>query len=114
MTWEEKLAIYDEIVSLTKTIKRLGKTMPYTAENTYMFSMLNKAGQLGIRLSKEDRSLFYQKYTDEPFISYGATIKDYVLIPEEVFLHRKEEVAECLLKGFAYVKSLKPQPRKKK
>lgn len=53
MDWDEKLKRYDEIVAKGKHFERKGKTMPYTSANGYMFSMLNKKGELGIRFGKE-------------------------------------------------------------
>ena len=35
--------------------------MPYTSANGYMFSLFNKAGEIGIRFSKEVQ----QKYMEE-------------------------------------------------
>ncbi len=49
----EKLKIYDAIVAKCDRFERKGKTMPYTSANGYMFSLFNKAGEIGIRFSKE-------------------------------------------------------------
>jgi len=51
--WKEKLALYDKLVELSPEFERKGKTVPYTSANGYMFSLLNKDGEFGIRLSKE-------------------------------------------------------------
>ena len=51
--WEEKLKIYDELISKCSRFERKGKTVPYTSANGHMFSLLNKAGEIGIRFSKE-------------------------------------------------------------
>ena len=51
--WDERLKIYDKLVSKCPRFQRKGKTMPYTSANGYMFSLLNKAGEIGIRFSKE-------------------------------------------------------------
>ena len=40
--WEEKLKLYDELISKCPRFERKGKTMPYTSANGYMFSLLNK------------------------------------------------------------------------
>jgi len=50
---EEKLRGYDELVSKCPRFERKGKAMVYTSANGYMFSLLNKAGEIGIRFSKE-------------------------------------------------------------
>jgi len=42
--WEERLKIYEEIVSHCPDITRKGKSVPYTSSNGHMFSFINKAG----------------------------------------------------------------------
>lgn len=106
--WEKQLAIYDEIANLA-AIERKGKTMPYTSSNGYMFSLLNKNGELGIRLSKEDGKKFLEDYPDSgPLKSHGATMREYVLIPKSL-LSNKKLVTLYLKKGLNYVNSLKPK-----
>lgn len=108
MNYQEILNQYDEIVALSSNSKRKGKTMPYTSSNGYMYSLLNKAGQLGFRLSKEDQKKFDQEFGAEPFISYNATMKDYVLIHEPL-LQEKEMLAQWLNKAHDYVNTLSPK-----
>ena len=48
----EKLKIYDALVAKCTRFKRKGKTMPYTSANGYMFSLLNKDSEIGIRFYK--------------------------------------------------------------
>ena len=50
---EEKLKVYDALVARCPHIERKGKTMPYTSANGHMFSLFNKANEIGIRFSKE-------------------------------------------------------------
>lgn len=105
---EEVLKIYDALVESNPNFPRKGKTMPYTSANGHMFSLLNKAGELGIRLSKEDTAEFDVAYGAKPFISYGATMRGYVLIPETL-LKDRETLAKYLQKGYEYVMSLPPK-----
>ena len=77
--WEKNKEKYAEALDLCDEFDLKGKTMPYTSSNTYMFSSLNKAGELGIRLSKADAEEYQKKYSNEPYISYGAKIKEHVL-----------------------------------
>jgi hypothetical protein len=58
--------------------------MLYTSANGYMFSQLNKDGETGIRLPKDQAAVFLEKYKSGPLKSYGATMKDYVLVPESL------------------------------
>lgn len=106
--WEENLKIYDQLVDLCPRFERKGKTMPYTSANGYMFSLLNKAGQLGIRLPKERGTEFKVQHNSDIFKSYGAVMKDYVLITEDL-LKDLPQLAEYLNESFDYVMTLKPK-----
>lgn len=111
--WEERLKIYDELVAANPKFDRLGKSMPYTAANTYMFSLLNKDGELGIRLSKESQEKFIEEYNSGPFYSHGATMRDYVIIPDHL-LNDLETLGKYLDESYEYVMSLPPRKDKKK
>jgi hypothetical protein len=105
---EETLKIYDSLVSLCPRFERKGKTMPYTSANGYMFSLLNKAGELGVRLPKAYGEAFKQEHNTTKFISYGAVMKDYVLITEQM-LNDADFMVNLLNKSFDYVMSLPPK-----
>jgi hypothetical protein len=107
--WEKQLKEFDEIAKMAG-IERKGKTMPYTSSNGYMFSLLNKDAQLGIRLSKEDTAHFLESYPDcGEFRSHGARMREYVLIPEDLVISDKKLVTSYLKKGHRYVNTLKPK-----
>ncbi len=112
MNWDDALAFYDKLVATNSKFERLGKTMPYTAANTYMFSLLNKDGEIGIRLSKESGESFMKKYDTTRYKSYGAFMHGYVLIPEELY-DDMDLLASILEESYQYVMSLEPQKRKK-
>ena len=63
--WEEKLKNYDELVSKCPRFERKGKTMPYTSANGYMFSLFNKANEIGIRFSKEVQKKYMEDMTQQ-------------------------------------------------
>ena len=102
------IKIYDEVVANNPNFERKGKTMPYTSSNGYMFSLVNKDNELGIRLSKEDTAAFDKAFGAQPFKSHGATMREYVLIPESL-LGDSETLGNYLQKGFEYVMSLPPK-----
>lgn len=108
MDREKILAIYDEIVDMCPRFERKGKTMPYTSANGHMFSQLNKDGQLGFRYSKAVQERYFQELNTAHFKSYGAIMKGYVLIPEEL-LSNKEKLAEMLNESYDYAMSLPPK-----
>ncbi len=112
MNWDEALEFYDRLVATNSKFERLGKTVPYTAANTHMFSLLNKDGEIGIRLSKESGEEFMEKYNTTRFRSHGAFMNGYVLIPEELY-DNMDLLASTLEAGYQFVMSLKAQKRKK-
>ncbi|MEP0376102.1 MAG: hypothetical protein ABJE62_15425, partial [Balneola sp.] len=89
-----------------------GANNPYTSVNGHMFSGLSKTG-LGLRLGKEDREKFLKEYNTELLVSYGAIMKEYVVVPNELFKDT-ERMKEYLYKSYEYTKSLKPKPTTKK
>ena len=106
--WEEKLAFYDTLIEANPNFERKGKTVPYTSANGHMFSILNKDGEIGIRLSKESGQRFMGEYGATRFKSHGAFMRGYVLIPEQ--LHGNMELlARTLQEGYEYVMSLEPK-----
>ena len=108
MTWEDKLASYDQLVAKCPRFDRQGKTVPYTSANGYMFSILNKDGQLGIRFSKDVQEKYIQEFGTTIFKSHGAVMKGYVLIPDHL-LEDLDEVAKYLNESYDYVMSLEPK-----
>jgi hypothetical protein len=81
--------------------------MPNTSLNGHMYTYLSKAGSLGIRLPKEEREDFLEKYNTTLYESHGAIMKEYVTVPDEL-------LKNYLDLSYEYVKTLKPKPTKKK
>ncbi len=108
MDYQEKLNCYDTLVNACEGFERKGKSMPYTSANGYMFSQLNKAGELGIRLPKDLQQKFMEQFNSGPFYSYGAQMKDYVLVPDSL-LSDISTLLPYLQKGYEFVMSLPPK-----
>ncbi len=106
--WEENLKRYDELVAQCPRFDRKGKSMPYTSANGYMFSLLNKAGELGIRFSKEVQKKYLEAWDSTLFKSYGAVMQGYVLIPESMF-NEPEKIIALLNESYDYVMGLEPK-----
>jgi hypothetical protein len=113
MIREEKLEMYDRLIATNPNIKRKGATMPYTSLNGHMFTYFSKSNSLGIRLPKEVREAFLEKYNSSLFESYGAVMKEYVTVPDDL-LANTEELVKYLDISYEYIKTLKPKPAKKK
>ena len=106
--WEEKLKIYDELVAKCSRFERKGKTMPYTSANGHMFSLFNKAGEIGIRFSKEVQKKYLEEYNTTIYKSYNAVMHGYILITNEM-LEDLNNVAKLLDESYDYVMSLEPK-----
>ena len=106
--WEEKLILYDELVSKCSRFERKGKSMPYTSANGYMFSLLNKAGEIGIRFSKEVQRKYMETYASTIYKSYNSVMHGYILITEEM-LTDLNNVVKLLNESYDYVMSLEPK-----
>lgn len=106
--WEEKLRIYDELVAKCPRFERKGKTVPYTSANGHMFSLLNKAGEFGIRFSKKVQDNYIKEFDSTIFKSHNAIMRGYVLIPEKM-LEDLDNVAKYLDESYDYVMSLEPK-----
>lgn len=106
MAREDKLIIYDALVTQCPRFNRLGKTMPYTSANGYMFSLFNKANEIGIRFSKDIQEEYMKKYDTTIYHSYGAVMRGYILIPEHLWTDDKTMV-KLLNESYDYVMSLK-------
>ena len=87
--------------------------MPYTSMNGNMYSFVAKEGYVAIRLSEEDKQEFMDKYNAGPAISYGATMRGYVHVPDKV-LKKTDELSSYMKKSHEFAKTLKPKPTKKK
>ncbi|MEO0505039.1 MAG: hypothetical protein AAF090_02730 [Bacteroidota bacterium] len=108
MNREDLVILFDDIISENPNFERKGKTMPYTSANGHMFSQVNKDAELGIRLSPEDTKVFDEAFGAQPFLSYGATMREYVLIPQKL-LENLPLLGSYLQKGYEYVMSLPPK-----
>lgn len=108
MTLEEKIACYKKIVEATG-LELKGKNNLYTSENGHMFSFVGKQDVVAIRLSKEDQDKFLGKYeTPYPVKQYGANMRGYVELPDELLGDTKKAVT-YFKKSLDFVRALKPK-----
>ena len=103
--WKEKLALYEQAIAKCPRFEKKGKTMPYTSANGHMFSQLNKNGELGIRFSKEIQKKYIEELGTVNYISYGAVMKGYVLMPESIW-EDLDQLTAYLNEGYEYVMTL--------
>jgi hypothetical protein len=110
---QDKVELYNRLIETHPDIERKGVTNPYTSFNGHMFTHLSKDGTLGIRLPKDERDAFLEKYNTSLYESYGAVMKEYAAVPDEL-LQNTEKLSPYLTISFEYIKTLKPKPSKKK
>lgn len=110
--WKENLKVYDALVAKCPRFERKGKTMPYTSANGYMFSLFNKAGEIGMRFSKEVQQKYLNELETTLYKSYGAIMNGYILIPDKM-LEDLDMLATYLNESYDYVMSLEPNKHKK-
>ena len=107
-----RLEIYRDVVErlMGETLK--GKSNPYTSMNGNMFSFLGKNGVIGLRLSDADRQAFLDRYGGGPVESYGAVMKGYVSVPDDL-LQDQDALASVVAQSLACAGALPAKPTKK-
>ena len=109
---QDRLAAYDALISSREDIERKGKTTPYTSLNGHMFSFLSPEGVMGLRMSKEDREAFMEKFNVPLMEQHGRVMKEYVVIPDAL-LKDAGAMEGYLQQSHAYILTLKPKPTRK-
>ena len=111
---QDKLDLFKALIETHPDIEfKGGMKLPYTSLNGNMYTQLTKAGKVGLRMGKEDREAFIEKYGTALLTSYGAVLKEYVEVPDAL-LENTDELAPYLAISHTYAQTLKPKPTKKK
>lgn len=106
--YEQQLKLYDALVEKCPRFPRKGKTMPYTSSNGYMFSLLNKSAEIGIRFSEKRKNELIEAHNTSIYKSHGATMRGYILVSTEM-LNNTDLVVTLLNESYDYVMSLDPK-----
>ena len=110
----DKLKLYKKLIDAHPEIElKGGLKLPYTSYQGNMFTMLSKAGVVGLRMGKAERDDFINRFDSKLFKTYGTVMKEYVEAPDEL-LENTEQLLPYLEQSYAYVKTLKPKATKKK
>jgi TfoX/Sxy family transcriptional regulator of competence genes len=105
---EKKRSLYEQAIAQCKAFEKKGKTMPYTSANGYMFSQLNKEGELGVRFGKEVQARYIEELNTGQFKSYGAVMRGYVRMPDSIW-DNPDQLAALLQESYEYVMTLEPK-----
>jgi TfoX/Sxy family transcriptional regulator of competence genes len=110
----ERVELYEKLLASIPEIERKGADNPYTSLNGNMFTLLlSPSGRLALRLPKEEREEFLTKHKTTLFEAYGAVMKEYVAVPDELLKNTKA-LGKYLVLSYEYAKTLKPKPTKAK
>ena len=111
---QDKLDLYIKLIDTHPEVElKGGAKLPYTSHNGNMFSLLTKEGAVGLRLGNEEREAFIEKYDTKLVEQYGAVMREYVEVPDDL-LANTDELALYLAMSYAYAQTLKPKATKKK
>ncbi len=109
---ERKRELYDRLLETHPEIERKGKNLLYTSVNGHMFTLFSTNGMLGIRLPKDERVAFCERFETTILESYGHNMPEYVTVPDGL-LEDTATLAPYLSMSYDYVTALKPKPTKK-
>jgi hypothetical protein len=109
----ETIALYDKLIATRPEIERKGAANPYTSLNGNMFTMLSPSGVMALRLPEVERKKFLKQHNTVLFEAYGAVMKEYVAVPDDL-LRNTKALQKYLGMSYEYVKTLKPKATKKK
>lgn len=113
MTIDEIRGVYDHLINQTDEVDLKGKTMHYTSMNGNMYSFVSKEGEMGFRLSKEDKDFYIEKEGATVMIQHNCVMNGYIHVSENMLLN-PDKLKEIFTKSIAFAKTLKPKPTKKK
>jgi hypothetical protein len=110
---QDKIKLFDQLVTAHPDAERKGDTVPYTSLNGNMYSYFSKDGFLALRLPPDARAAFIEKYNTTLVTAYGIVQKEYVVVPDSL-LTETNELMQWFDKSYAYVSALKPKATKSK
>jgi hypothetical protein len=110
---EDTVALYEKLVATNPQVELKGAANPYTSLNGNMFSYLHPSGKVALRLPEQERETFLKDHKTTLFEAYGVVQKEYVTVPDAL-LKKTGELQRYFEISFAYVKTLKAKPTKKK
>lgn len=108
----EDLQRYRAVVESSGNGEVKGAKNPYTSRNGHMFSFLDSAGTMALRLSEEMEAEFRSLYKSGPVRQYGSTMRGYSSVPPELF-DDSEALREWYDRAWEWIGTLKPKPTKR-
>ncbi len=110
---QARVEAFDRLVAALPEVERKGASMPYTSLNGNMFSYLDAAGSMALRLSGPDRATFIGRFGTQLHEAYGIVQKEYVTVPDQL-LDDTEAMLPWFRASLDYASTLKPKPTTRK
>ena len=88
-----------------------GAKNPYTSHNGHMFTFLDPAGAMAVRLSPEMTTEFLDTYESGPVLQHGSVMRGYVAVPE-LLLADTAEIARWIDRSREWIDTLEPKNKK--
>lgn len=104
--------LYATLVATDAEVELKGATLPYTSLNGHMFSFLDEAGTLSLRLSPDDRREFLDRYQTTLAEQHGRQMNEYVVVPHAL-LENTPELRSWFDRSHRWTGTLKPKPTKR-
>jgi hypothetical protein len=101
-------AEYERLVSTQPGVELKGASLPYTSVNGNMTSFLADDGRIALRLAKDDRQAFIERYGTTLHVAHGTVMKEYVTVPGEL-LADLDQLGPWFAASHAYVAGLRPK-----
>ncbi|MEM9550487.1 MAG: hypothetical protein AAGA05_04885 [Pseudomonadota bacterium] len=85
--------VYRALVARFFDAEVKGKANPYTSINGNMYSFLDKAGTVCLRLPKDAIQTYQEAFGTGPVTQYGSVMREYVALPHEL-LRSPDDLAD--------------------
>lgn len=99
---------YDAAIARLDDVTRKGAANPYTSGNGWMATYLGKQGEVAIRLARDDLERFLDEHGTERPVSYGAVMKDFAVVPDEIVAD-PAQLAALVRRAHDHVDTLPPK-----
>ena len=110
----EALEAYRAVVAESQSGAEVkGAKNPYTSRNGHMFSFLDAAGTMALRLSEALTEEFRSRYESGDVLQYGATMRGYSSVPADL-LADAAELAGWFDRSWEWIGTLPAKPTKKR
>ncbi len=109
----DALEHYDAVIATIDGLARKGAASAYTSLNGWMTSFLDGDGSMCLRLSKEDRTDFLDRYDSSIAHQYGKNMPEFVVVPDEL-LRDLGQLTPWFRRSYDWVGTLKPKPTKRR